>query len=67
MHFTIDRSVWKLCVVVICLLCIGTTALGLLENGGNYGEKTEVDPYAQTGGWFINLGITGLRRKMMFV
>lgn len=60
-----NRAVLKFCPVVMYFFSTGTTSLALLENGGNYSQETDVGPDAQTGGWFINLGITGLRGKMV--
>ena len=37
----------------------------LIKSGGNYGVKTRVGPDAKTGGWFINLGITGAQGKLL--
>jgi len=55
---------WKWCIVIGFTLGMNIPTWALLRNGGNYGEETKIGPDSQTGGWFINLGITGARGKM---
>ena len=50
-----------LCVVVF----LGTaSATSVFLDNPKYDVKTEVGPDAATGGWFIHLGLTGLRVKL---
>ncbi|HIO08771.1 TPA: hypothetical protein EYN09_17810 [Candidatus Poribacteria bacterium] len=60
-----NKSMWKWYVVIGLVIGMSMPTWALLRNGGNYGEETKVGPDSQTGGWFINLGITGARGKMM--
>ena len=59
-----NKSMWKWCIVIGFTLGMNIPTWALLRNGGNYGEETKIGPDSQTGGWFINLGITGARGKM---
>ncbi len=36
----------------------------MVQSGGHYHEQTSVSPDSESGGWFINLGITGARGRM---
>ena len=57
---------WVICLLVLCGLTeVSPLAWALRKDGGNYAIKTKVGPDAQAGGWFINLGLTGARGKMM--
>ena len=59
-----NKSMWKWYIVIGFALSMNIPTWALLRNGGNYGEETKIGPDSQTGGWFINLGITGARGKM---
>ncbi len=59
-------TVNKIALVTISLLCIFSSAVGsstFLDNP-KYDVKTTVGPDAATGGWFIHLGLTGLRVRL---
>ncbi len=49
---------------VIALLLLGTGASALRKQP-TWERQTKVAPDAQAGGWFINLGITGARAKIL--
>ncbi|MEM7144516.1 MAG: DUF6288 domain-containing protein [Verrucomicrobiota bacterium] len=54
----------RIMVMVCGVLVMGMSAGWGLTKDGSYEVTTKNGPDAETGGWFINLGITGARGKM---
>jgi hypothetical protein len=58
-------SVRKLCALLLLLAVPAAPAAALVKSGGRYDVTTKAEPDARAGGWFINLGITGARGRML--
>ena len=54
------RSISMVCVVAVVVAAVATPTQALRKRA-TYEVQTKAKPDAQAGGWFINLGITGVR------
>ena len=60
----VKQSIWTWCLAA-GLLAATATPVRALRKRATYGVQTKAQPDAQAGGWFINLGITGARGKLV--
>lgn len=51
-------------VAALATLLLPGLLPAMVKSGGSYEQTTNVAPDSETGGWFINLGITGARGRM---
>jgi hypothetical protein len=58
------QSIWMWCVAAALVAALAAPARALRKRA-TYGVQTKAEPDAQAGGWFINLGITGARGKLL--
>jgi len=58
------QSIWTWCVAAGLVVATAVPARALRKRA-TYGVQTKAEPDARAGGWFINLGITGARGKLL--
>jgi len=64
-----QRGIYSSCVALLALFIVTLAApegdAGALPDKPSYHVKTQVGPDAATGGWFIHLGLSGLRVRLL--